>query len=191
MAPSAPLGAILAGGAARRMGGAKATALLGGRPLLTWAIEALTAAGLPEVVVVAKRATPLPDHPGAEVWLEPDGPQHPLTGVRHVLEHAERRDVLTLPVDLPLVPAGVLRALATQAPGALAVVARAEGRLHPLVGRFSASATARLPENGRVTDAVLALDPVIVDVPADGFANVNTPADLEAAERAALRRRAG
>lgn len=191
MATPHPLGAILAGGAARRMGGAKATALLGGRPLLAWAIEVLTAAGLADVVVVAKRATPLPERPGAPVWLEPDEPQHPLTGVRHALEHAGGRAVLTLPVDLPLVPADVLRDLATHAPQAVAVVVRAGGRLHPLVARFSAGAAARLPADGRVTDAVLALDPVIVDVGADGFENVNTPADLEAAQRAALRRRAG
>jgi molybdenum cofactor guanylyltransferase len=190
MPPPPPLGAVLAGGAARRMGGAKATATLVGRPLLEWAIEALRGAGLADVVVVAKRATPLPPAPGVEVWAEPDEPWHPLTGVRHALERAGGRDVLTLPVDLPLVSAGVVAHLATRAPHALAVVVRAGGRLHPLVARFSPDAGPRLPARGRVTDAVLALDPVIVDVAADGFDNVNTPADLAAAD-AVLSRRAG
>lgn len=172
------------------MGGAKATAALAGRPLLAWAIEALGSAGLADVVVVAKRSTPLPAEPGVPVWVEPDEPQHPLTGVRHALERAAGRDVLTLPVDLPLVPPAALLQLAAHAPRAIAVVARAGGQLQPLVARLSAAAAPRLSPNGRVTDAVLGLDPVILDVPPDGFENVNTTADLEAAE-AALRRRAG
>ena len=64
----APVGVVLAGGAGRRMGGAKATALLAGRPLVAWAVEALRAGGLDEVAVAAKASTVLPalDVP---VWL--------------------------------------------------------------------------------------------------------------------------
>src|SRR5439155_10908431 len=69
--PLAPVGVVLAGGAGRRMGGAKATALLAGRPLVAWAVEALRAGGLDEVAVAAKASTVLPalDVP---VWLEPE-----------------------------------------------------------------------------------------------------------------------
>jgi molybdopterin-guanine dinucleotide biosynthesis protein A len=189
MPPARPLGAVLAGGAARRMGGAKATAPLAGRPLADWAIAALRAAGLDDVVVVAKRATAL-GGVEAPVWLEPDEPRHPLAGVRHALAQANGRPVVTLPVDLPLVPADVLLRLVEHAPGPTAVVIRAGGRLHPLVARFAPAAHDRLAPHGRATDAVLALGPAILDVPADGFENVNTPADLAAAE-AALSRRAG
>ena len=67
--------AVLAGGRGSRLGGAKATALLAGEPLIAHVLRA--AAGF-ETVVVAKRATPLPavDVP---VWIEPDEPFHPLT----------------------------------------------------------------------------------------------------------------
>src|SRR4051794_28956460 len=151
------VGVVLAGGAGRRMGGGKAIAMLAGRPLIVWAIDALRAAGLDRLAVAAKPDTGLPPL-DAEVWREPAEPRHPLAGVTHALDRA-RDDVLTLPVDLPLVPPEVLRRLA--AAEGVAVV-RAGGRLHPLVARFPAGT--RLPVSGRVTDAVLALDPLILDV---------------------------
>jgi molybdopterin-guanine dinucleotide biosynthesis protein A len=169
------IGVVLAGGAARRMGGAKATALLGGRPLAAWALDALQAGGLSHVVIAAKADTPLPalDVP---VWIEPDEPRHPLAGVRHALQRAGGDDVLTLPVDLPLVDAAAIRALAA-APGC--AVVRAGGRLHPLLARFPAGTA--IEPSGRATDAVLALNPLVVEV-AEELLNVNAPEDLVRAE---------
>src|SRR4051794_5186050 len=151
-------GVVLAGGAARRMGGAKATALLAGRPLVAWALDALREAGLDELAVAAKADTPLPplDVPG---WIEPDEPRHPLAGVRSALERAGGRAIVTLPVDLPLVPGAVLRRLAG-APGC--AVVRGGGRLHPLLARFPAGVA--VAAVGRATDAVLALDPEIIEI---------------------------
>lgn len=186
------VGVVLAGGAARRMGGAKATALLAGRPLAHWALDALRAARIERLAVVARADTPLPALPGAEVWTEPDGPRHPLAGVLHALARARPAGVLTLPVDVPLAPPAVLRALATaELDGAAAAVARAEGRLQPLVARFAPAAAALLRADGRATDAVAALRPVVLDVPADGLQNLNTPAELAAAERALAASRRG
>jgi molybdopterin-guanine dinucleotide biosynthesis protein A len=170
-------GVVLAGGAGRRMGGAKATALLDGRPLVVWALDALRAAGLRELAVAAKADTALPEDLGVPVWVEPDEPRHPLAGIAHALARAGGEAIVTVPVDLPLVPADVLRAVAA-APGC--AVVRAGGRIQPLVARFRAGA--RLEPAGRATDAVLALEPLIVDVSADGFLNVNAPEDLRAAE---------
>jgi molybdopterin-guanine dinucleotide biosynthesis protein A len=152
------------------MGGAKASTPLAGRPLVTWALDALLAAGIESRAVAAKADTPLPalDVP---VWVEPDEPRHPLAGVAYALERAGGRDVVTLPVDLPLVPPAVLRALA--AAGGCAMV-----RGHPLLARFPAG-TAIEPA-GRATDAVLALGPQIVE--GGELLNVNTPEDLAAAE---------
>jgi len=83
------------------MGGAKATAQLGGRPLVEWALEALRAAGIEQRVVAAKRDTPLPalDVP---VWFEPDEPRHPLAGVRHALACAGEAAWKTSPKNIPL-----------------------------------------------------------------------------------------
>ncbi|MDE3070224.1 MAG: NTP transferase domain-containing protein, partial [Acidobacteriota bacterium] len=86
-----PLVAVLAGGAARRLGGAKATALLGGRPLISYPIAAARAAGF-ETVVVAKAASPLPEiaRLGCEVVTETDERRHPLSGIVAALRHAAR-----------------------------------------------------------------------------------------------------
>jgi molybdopterin-guanine dinucleotide biosynthesis protein A len=53
-----PLGVVLAGGRGSRLGGAKPTAELAGRPLVSYPLAALAAAGL-DAVVVAKPGTDL------------------------------------------------------------------------------------------------------------------------------------
>jgi len=63
-------------------------------------LEALRAA-LGEVVVVAKRSTPLPEL-DVPVWIEPDEPRHPRAGIVHALERARGRSVLACAADLPL-----------------------------------------------------------------------------------------
>jgi molybdopterin-guanine dinucleotide biosynthesis protein A len=152
------------------MGGAKARAPLAGRPLVAWALDALLAAGIESRAVAAKADTPLPalDVP---VWVEPDDPRHPLAGVAYALERAGGRDVVTLPVDLPLVPPAVLRTLAAASGCAMV-------RGHPLLARFEAGTV--VEARGRAMDAVLALRPAIVE--AGELLNVNTPEDLVAAE---------
>jgi molybdopterin-guanine dinucleotide biosynthesis protein A len=57
--PREALGAVLAGGRGRRIGGAKPTADLAGRPLISYPLAALAAAGI-EAFVVAKPDTELP-----------------------------------------------------------------------------------------------------------------------------------
>jgi molybdenum cofactor guanylyltransferase len=173
-----PAGAVLAGGLGRRIGGDKATVELAGRPLIDYSIDVLHEV-CDEVAVVAKRDTILPPLRGrADLWIEPDEPRHPLAGVAHALERAGGRDIVTLPVDLPLVPPDVLRALA--AAGGCAMV-----RGHPLLAHFEAGTA--IEPRGRAMDAVLALAPRIVE--GGELLNVNTPEDLAAAE--ALVRRSG
>ena len=176
---TAAVGAVLAGGAARRMGGAKMTAPYRGRPLIVWPLAALRAA-LDDVVVVAKRNTPLPPLE-VPVWLEPDEPRHPLTGIVHALRVAGGRDVLVCAGDMPAVEPDVLRAL-LEAPVSPAVVPRAAGRLQPLLARYSGPAARELaaaPPDVPLTDTVAALQPLVLDFPDPApFRNVNTPEDL-------------
>lgn len=177
-----PIGVVLAGGAGRRLGGAKATARLGDRTLVEYPLSALRGV-VGEVVVVAKPDTPLPPLPDVAVWREPASPRHPLRGMVEALARAGGRPVLVCAVDLPFVPVSVLRAVMA-APGEVAVVAG-----QPLVGRYGASAapslSAAVREGRAARAAVAALDPVVVQV-ADAarvLFNVNTAADLAAAER--------
>jgi molybdenum cofactor guanylyltransferase len=133
------VGAVLAGGASRRMGGAKATLDLGGRPLLEYPLAAVHGAGL-DPVVVAKHDSPLPPLAVAR-WEEPDEPRHPLTGIVAALQAARGRPVLAVACDLPFVTSELLADLAAR-PAAI-VVPEAGGRLHPLLARWD---PARLPE---------------------------------------------
>jgi molybdopterin-guanine dinucleotide biosynthesis protein A len=179
-----PVGALLAGGRGRRIGGDKATVQLDGRPLLSYPLAALRQA-LAEVVVVAKRDTELPPLPaGVAVWREPDEPRHPLTGIVHALRMAHGRAVLVCAVDLPLVTASHLRRLAeTEPEGAQAVVARAAGRPQPLLAVYAPSALAALEGLERdvsMHDAVAALRSRELDVGDDDAVlfNVNAPEDV-------------
>lgn len=183
---NAPIGAVLAGGAGRRIGGGKAVVELHGRPLLSYPVSAMKGA-LPEVVVVAKPGTELPELPGVAVWTEPDEPRHPLTGIVHALQRAGNRPVIVVAGDLPFVSAPLLARLASEdAHGALAVVPRAGGRLQPLLARYEPAAreplaaTLRAPgQLGSLREAVAALDPRVLAIDDERpFFNVNVPEDL-------------
>jgi molybdopterin-guanine dinucleotide biosynthesis protein A len=188
----APIGAVLAGGGGRRLGGDKACVQLAGRPLLWYPGQALQAV-LEDVAVVAKPGTCLPQVDGLAVWREPPEPSHPLAGIVHALRRGAGRPVVVCAVDLPLVSPDLVRALARAASGgAPAVVPRAGGRLQPLLARYEPAALGRLGARGLagplvdapLTDVVRALEPRIVEL-ADSraFFNVNTPDDLREAER--------
>ena len=185
------LAAVLAGGRATRLGRSKPSAPLGGRPLIHYPLAALASAGL-EAVVVAKPDTPLPDM-GVPVWKEPAQPAHPVCGIVHALGRCAGRPLLVVAADMPFVTGPLLSWLAATSGGAL--VAQTAGRLHPLLARY-------LPEDRPVlvdalerarplTAAVEALAPRLVgedELCAFGDPrwltfNLNTPADLAAAER--------
>jgi molybdenum cofactor guanylyltransferase len=134
------VGAVLAGGASRRMGAPKATLELGGRPLLEYPLAAVQGAGL-DPVVVAKRNSPLPPL-AVSLWDEPDEPAHPLTGIVAALQGARGRPVLAVACDLPFVTAELLAELAARS--GPVVVPDAGGRLHPLLARWEPALLPRL-----------------------------------------------
>ena len=179
-------GVVLAGGAGRRMGGAKPGTLLAGRPLISYPLAALRAVCAP-VAVVAKRDSPLPPVGyGVELWREPDEPRHPLAGILEALRRADGRPVVVLACDLPLVTADVVRALVA-APGELAVVARDGDDVQPLCARYEPAALdqlAALEPSVRLLGAVSALAPGFVEVPGHVLLNVNDADGLAAAEQA-------
>lgn len=179
-----PIGVVLAGGLGRRLGGPKATVRLQGRPLISYPLRALGAV-LDNVVVVAKMDSELPRMPGVEVWIEPDLPRHPLTGLVHALSLAAGSPVLVCPCDLPLVTPSVVRELVAADPGdAPAVITRSEGTLQPLLGRYEPAALGPLAvalglQDVAVSDAVAELGPRVVDVSEPTLLfNVNAPEDL-------------
>jgi molybdopterin-guanine dinucleotide biosynthesis protein A len=184
------LGAVLAGGHGRRIGGAKALAVLGGRPLISYPLAALAEAGL-EPLVVAKDDSPLPplDCP---VLREPALPRHPLCGVVAALRFAAGRPVLALGCDMPFLDGGLLAWLAGLGG---AVVTEVGGTMQPLLLRCEPAhldaLEAALHAGGPMREAIDALAPRIVAEeelrrfgdPARLLFNVNSPSDLLEAER--------
>ena len=180
---SRPLGAVLAGGSGTRLGArSKPAAVLAGRPLISYPAEALRQV-CETVVVVCKADTDLPSLPAIDArWDEPDEPRHPLTGIVHALQTAER-PVLVCAADMPFVDEPTLRALLE--PEAAAVVATSAGHLVPVLALYRRTALGPLQAaepNTALRETVAELDPVTVEVPPAIAFSVNTPEDLQAAE---------
>lgn len=178
--PAALTGAILAGGAGRRMGGvSKATLELDGRPLAAHVAAALDEV-CDRVAVVCKPDTELPELPGVERWDEPAEPRHPLTGILHALELASG-PVLVCAVDMPWVTADACRSLLEAAPGGVAAVAVGDGRLCPVFGVYAPAARDAMrgaAEDAPLHETVQSLDPVRVALPPALLRSANAPEDL-------------
>lgn len=181
------MGAVLAGGAASRMDGDKAGALLGERPLLEYPVGALQGR-LADVAVVAKADTVLPALPnGVSRIDEPAEPRHPMTGVVAALEAAGGRPVLVLACDLPLVGEATVDALlAEPAGGSMVIAAAAQGRVQPLMARYEAGALSGLAgfdPAASATSLALGLGASLVAVPDREATGVNDAAELEELSR--------
>jgi molybdopterin-guanine dinucleotide biosynthesis protein A len=191
-----PVGAVLAGGEGRRIGGDKSTVKLRGRPLISYPLDALEAV-LEDVAVVAKARTELPPLPGVTVWIEPQELGHPLVGIVHALAMADGRAVVVCAVDLPFVTPAVVATLASaDAEGAPAVIATASRAEQPLLGRYEPEAAALLSGALRadpgisLREAVAGIGPRRLELEDPGVLyNVNAPEDL--LQAAALLDRAG
>ncbi len=168
------------------MGGGKHAAQLGGRPLISYPLEALAQACDP-VAVVCKAATELPDLGDYERWDEPDEPQHPLTGIVHALERAGA-PVLVCAADMPFVTADACRTLLAGAGGggsAPAAVAAAKGEIQPVFGVYSPASLDGLraaAPGAPLMATVEGLDPARVALPPPMLRSVNTPEELAEAE---------
>ncbi len=183
-------GLILAGGAGSRLGGVdKAFLALGGRLLLAHVLARL----VPQVDQVAVSANgDAARFAEFGVTVLGDGAlagKGPLAGVAAGLAWAAEwgaATLLTVPVDTPFVPANLAEAL-----GAGPTVAVWRGRQHHLVASWPVACLPDLlaflaaPGAYRVRDAlaVCGFRPVVFEGDDDPFFNINTAADLQAAER--------
>lgn len=189
MATEAPLGVILAGGQASRMGGGdKGLRAFRGGTLLGAVIARLS----PQVADLALNAGGDPARFaafGLPVIPDPVADQPgPLAGVLAAMDWAAGQGVatvVTVPCDTPFLPGDLVPRLLLAGNGGLAIAASG-GRLHPTVAlwpvalRDDLRATlARGERKVRVFadrhGAALADFPLTTP---DSFANANTPADL-------------
>lgn len=123
--------AVLAGGASRRMGRAKAALPWGTGNLLEFQTERLSKL-FPEVFVVLKEPPDYRVGP-ATVLLDRSPDLAAIHGLLRFLEEVEDR-AFVLAVDLPALTAGVVETIARRGleTAALALVPEADGRLQPL-----------------------------------------------------------
>jgi molybdenum cofactor guanylyltransferase len=189
------VGAILAGGGGRRIGGDKAIVELHGRPLISYPLEAVREA-LGRVAILAKADTKLPYVSGVTVWIEPDPRRHPIIGIVQALALADGRPVLVCGADLPFVSAQLVKRLAKASPGrAPAVIACARGEMQPLLGCYQRSALPLLRGDARAVscslrETIAAMEPVLLEVDdPDELFDVDSPDDLLQAAAMMDRRR--
>jgi molybdenum cofactor guanylyltransferase len=190
-----PVGAILAGGGGRRIGGDKAIVELDGRPLISYPLEAVRQA-LGQVAILAKADTKLPYVSGVTVWIEPEPRRHPLVGITQALALADGRPAFVCGADLPFVSPKLVRRLVKTDPGrSPAVIACAYGEMQPLLGCYHRRALTLLEEQAAndgspLRDAIAALDPVLLEVedPEELF-DIDSPDDLLQAAAMLDRRR--
>jgi len=189
------VGAILAGGGGRRIGGDKAIVELHGRPLISYPLETVRRE-LGKVVILAKADTRLPYVSGVTVWIEPDSRRHPIIGIMQAIALADGRPVLVCGADLPFVSVGLVKRLARANPGrAPAVIACAQGELQPLLGCYQRRALPLLRADAAaltrpLRETIAAIDPVRFEVDdPDELFDVDTPDDLLQAAAMMDRRR--
>lgn len=185
------MGLVIAGGRSVRFGAEKACALLGGKPLLMWAVERLQSA----CSVVAVNARPgtdaekLAQASGLIVLHDaPGDAAGPLAGVRAGLKWALEsgaRALAVSPCDAPLLPDDLYPRLLAAAGEGAALAETADGP-QPLCALWPVSALDALesalaggahPAIWRTLDGIGARRVRFEDAAA--FANVNTRAELE------------
>jgi len=184
-------GVVLAGGRSVRFRGEKASALLGGKPLLMWAVERLRS--VCAVVAVNARAgteaESLAQAAGLAVLHDaPGDAAGPLAGVRVGLQWAASlgaRALAVSPCDAPLLPDDLYRRLVAAA-GEGAALAETRDGPQPLCALWPVSALPALvsalaggahPATWRMLESLGAQRVRFEDAAA--FANLNTRADLE------------
>lgn len=179
--------AVLAGGEGSRIGGGKPLIRLGGETLIEraydrakrWSILATIALRSPEQL----GSCPLP-------WIgDAAGVHGPLAGLAAALEWACRQDVealLTIPCDMPFLPADLPIRLANEIGVLGAAVASSGGELYPVCALWRTAATYELPDycaSGQrslrgFAQHVGYAEVKWLAVPRDPFFNINSPADL-------------
>jgi molybdopterin-guanine dinucleotide biosynthesis protein A len=164
-------GVLLVGGGSTRFGSPKALATFRGETLAARGRRLLEEA-CDEVLVVGKQADGLPYE------LLDDGAEGraPVHGLIAGLRRAAHDVVVALPVDVPLVTPGALRALGM---GQAVPAARV-----PLPGAYPRSLLPQLEERVRRSELTLrGVNPATVELPAGLLVDVDTPEALAELER--------
>ena len=175
------LGAILCGGASRRMGTDKALVHWDGVPMASRVAAALRDGGCSPIVAIGGDPAALADL-GLEVIADRWPGEGPMGAVITALQHADGGPAVVVSCDLPLLTPGTVEALAAAVVGHDAAVPRTD-RWQALCAAWAPSALSTLVtafgDGERSLQRVFdRLDVVVPDVPPADLTNVNTPGDL-------------
>lgn len=203
LAPDRPPVIVLAGGRSTRMGSDKSARQLGGRPLLQYVIERLQPQ-TDAIGVNSNSLTSLDFAPMIPVFADTvPGHAGPMAGVlaamRHTrIHHPGVSHVATVPTDTPFFPRDLIARLQMAVSGLDEIAVAFSGQtMHPVFALWPVALADEL-EHWLVTDnkrrvrgfierhpmAAVSFAPLDTkDGPIDPFFNINTPADLETAER--------
>lgn len=182
---------ILAGGEGARIGGGKPLRTLGGERLIDRALR--QARQWSSIVAVAVRDPAQVSGCDAPLIEDRAGLEGPLGGLAAALSYAGGLGcelLLTIPADMPFLPADLLERLSEAVKADMAALASSGGHTHPVCGLWHVAAHDRLEEyaqSGRrsLKGLAEALGCAVVEWPAeplDPFFNINSPEDLAAAE---------
>ena len=189
------MGAVLAGGRGRRIGGDKPSLEVGGQTLVRHAADALRSVGLDVALVLRpQQPVPLTAHTISIVRDEIEN-AGPLGGLEALMRWLPVEWALVVACDQPFLTPGLLRGLLAQPRGEVdAVVARPRDQLEPLPSLYRRTclpAVARALARGERSLRDLLSSVRLRELPAGAlrrcdpqlrsFVNINTPADLEQA----------
>ena len=181
-------GLLLAGGRGRRMGGAdKGLLLLAGEPLALHTLRRLSPQ-VATVLISANRNAAVYQQWAPVVADADDDLRGPLAGLLAALGPCPTDWLAVAPCDLPALPIDAFARLARALDGAPAAFAVPDGQHHSLVCLLHRSLAPALRDalvagRPRVSDWFAAVGAVPVRfADAAAFANLNTPADLAAAQ---------
>ncbi len=198
-----PVGIILAGGLARRLGGVdKGLIEIAGRPILARLIERLRPQCAALVLNANGDASRFAQFGLPVVADGIEGSAGPLAGILAGMDHAAAhfpaaRDLLSVPADTPFVPSDLSARLASARAAARAqiAVAASAGRDHHAVALWPLALAGNLRQavdegERRVSSFIARYENVTAEwsvEPCDPFFNVNRPEDLDEAEALARR----
>lgn len=189
-AGSETTGIILAGGKSSRMGFEKGTAMVQGKQMIEWAIEALQPVCRHLLIVSNSDLYQNMDLPVYEDIYKDSGP---LGGIYTGLNHSTTNSNLILACDMPFVTPQVLQSLLDEAHGYEIVVPSVEGKLQPLCAYYHKEISGRLEDF--IQQKTLKMQLVIRqfyykewNVEQAGFdahvlANINSPSELEQSQK--------
>jgi molybdopterin-guanine dinucleotide biosynthesis protein A len=192
--------AILAGGQGSRIGGDKPLRILAGQTLLDRAIQ--QARQWSDIVFVVVRDHMQVGDATLDCILDEPGIEGPLAGLAAALRRAKAlgcEAVLTVPADMPFLPADLCERLTAELGGQRSAIPSSGGHLHPVCGLWRIAALDGLGDylaSGRrslkgFAEAVGFRAVEWLPVQPHRFFNINSALDLAAAERLIAGNRSG